>query len=245
MTMTPRQRVPAAQRRDALIDAAVEEFAQGGLHATPVGRIARRVGVAQPYVFSLFPTKRDLFIAAVERGFQRVTEHFMAQPPTLEAIGGSYAGLLAADRSLLTLQLHGYAAACEDEVIAAHVRGAYAALVSRVRDATDASPGELQQFMARGMWLTVQAAMGVQDPGGDCGRPRPGDLAGLGRGTAGQAGCRDGARGTSARETRMGSPDGGHPGTPSGGKPCRLNAIPGPGVTDWLNISPSVPYYRP
>ena len=51
---TPRQRVPASERRDALIEAAVHEFAHGGLHGTPVDRIARRVGVAQPYVFSLF-----------------------------------------------------------------------------------------------------------------------------------------------------------------------------------------------
>ena len=53
-TNAPRQRVPAAERRDALIDAAVHEFAQGGLHGTAVDKIARRVGVAQPYVFSLF-----------------------------------------------------------------------------------------------------------------------------------------------------------------------------------------------
>ena len=68
-----KQRVPAAERRDALIAAAIEEFALGGLHGTPVDRIARRVGVAQPYVFSLFATKRDLFIAAVERGFEMVS----------------------------------------------------------------------------------------------------------------------------------------------------------------------------
>jgi AcrR family transcriptional regulator len=64
-----RQRVPAAERRDALIEAAVHEFARGGLHGTPVDPIARRVGVAQPYVFSLFGSKRELFLAAVERCF--------------------------------------------------------------------------------------------------------------------------------------------------------------------------------
>src|SRR5260370_7164815 len=64
-----RQRVPAAERRDALIEAAVHEFAHGGLHGTPVERIARRVGVAQPYVFSLFPNKRELFLAAGEPRF--------------------------------------------------------------------------------------------------------------------------------------------------------------------------------
>src|SRR5450755_4617666 len=68
-----RQRVPASERRDALIDAAVHEFAQTGFHGTPVDRIARRVGVAQPYVFSLFGSKRDLFLAAVERGFAQIT----------------------------------------------------------------------------------------------------------------------------------------------------------------------------
>src|SRR5258708_13522684 len=72
----PRQRVPAAERRAALIEAAVHEFAHGGLHGTPVDRIARRVGVAQPYVFSLFPSKRDLFLAAVERGFELTAQTF-------------------------------------------------------------------------------------------------------------------------------------------------------------------------
>ena len=42
---TTRQRVPASERRDALIDAAIHEFAHGGLHGTPVDKIARRVGV--------------------------------------------------------------------------------------------------------------------------------------------------------------------------------------------------------
>src|SRR5437660_11642890 len=109
-TRTPRQRVPAAQRRDALIEAAVHEFAHGGLHGTPVDRIARRVGVAQPYVFSLFPSKRDLFIAAVERGFERVTEVFdrcaagfdpaLAEPGTtvLSALGAGYVEMLKTER---------------------------------------------------------------------------------------------------------------------------------------------------
>jgi Bacterial regulatory proteins, tetR family len=38
------------------------EFARSGLHGTPVDRIARRVGVAHPYVFSLFGSKRELFL---------------------------------------------------------------------------------------------------------------------------------------------------------------------------------------
>ena len=71
-----RRRVPAAERREELIAAAVHEFAHGGLHGTAVARIARRVGVAQPYVFSLFPTKRELFLAALERSFEQLADTF-------------------------------------------------------------------------------------------------------------------------------------------------------------------------
>src|SRR5947208_8077045 len=102
----PRQRVPASERRDALIEAAVHEFAKGGLHGTPVDKIARRVGVAQPYVFSLFGSKRELFLAAVQRCFEMVMETFtkgaeefdpsVALPDTtvLTAMGNAYVELL-------------------------------------------------------------------------------------------------------------------------------------------------------
>ena len=82
-----RRRVPAAERREALIAAAVHEFALSGLHGTPVDRIARRVGVAQPYVFSLFAGKRDLFLAAVDHCFDRFAETFAGPPPNI-APGG-------------------------------------------------------------------------------------------------------------------------------------------------------------
>jgi AcrR family transcriptional regulator len=169
-----RHRVPAAERRNALIEAAIEEFAHGGLHGTPVERIARRVGVAQPYVFSLFPSKRDLFIAAVERGFERVMQMFeraagqfdpdTAEPGTtaLRPMGAGYVEMLASERPVLMLQLHSYAA-CDDEVIRERVRGAYARLVVRVSELSGATPEQIDGFLSYGMWLNVAAAMGVGD----------------------------------------------------------------------------------
>src|SRR3984893_11142593 len=79
-----RRRGAPAGRREELIAAAVHEFAHGGLHGTPVERIARRVGVAQPYVFSLFPSKRDLFLAALH--------------PRFESVAGAFRGAAAASR---------------------------------------------------------------------------------------------------------------------------------------------------
>ena len=169
-----RQRVPASERRDALIDAAVHEFAQTGFHGTPVDRIARRVGVAQPYVFSLFGSKRELFLAAVERGFAQVTELMtaandafdpsIALPDTdaLTAMGDAYVEMLSTDRDNLMLQLQAYAA-CDDEVIRDRVRDLYAQLVRHVEAISGADQERIDNFFRYGMWLNVTAAMGVYD----------------------------------------------------------------------------------
>jgi AcrR family transcriptional regulator len=171
----PRRRVPAAERREALIAAAVHEFAQGGLHGTPVERIARRVGVAQPYVFSLFSTKRDLFLAAIERSFERVAETFRRAArdfregtahtdcdEVLEAMGHAYKQLLTSDRDHLMLQHQSYAA-CDDEVVRARVRHRYAELVELARELSDADQEQIDDFFRHGMALNVAAALGVED----------------------------------------------------------------------------------
>jgi AcrR family transcriptional regulator len=178
-TSTPRRRVPAAERRDALIEAAVHEFAIGGLHGTPVDRIARSVGVAQPYVFSLFANKRELFLAAVDRGFELTTQTFTdavakfdpaTAPPDmdlLQTMGRSYIELLSSHRDYLLLQHQAYAA-CADEVIRDHVRANYALLVGHVERLSGAEPEQVDEFFRYGMWLNVAAAMGVEDLSAGC-----------------------------------------------------------------------------
>jgi len=170
-----RKRVPAAQRREELITAAVHEFAKGGLHGTPVERIARRVGVAQPYVFSLFSNKRELFLAALERSFERVaatferaaSEYLQGRGPAdcedvLQAMGRAYKELLESDRDYLMLQHQSYAA-CEDEVVRAAVRRRYAELVELAGRLSGAEPERLDDFFRHGMTLNVMAALGVED----------------------------------------------------------------------------------
>jgi AcrR family transcriptional regulator len=175
-----RRRVPAAERREELIAAAVHEFAHGGLHGTPVERIARRVGVAQPYVFSLFPSKRDLFLAALQRGFERVAETFRlaaaeyadGRAPAgcedaLEAMGLAYKGLLASDRDYLMLQHQSYAA-CDDELVRARVRHRYAELVGLAQELSGADDERIDDVFRHGMALQVAAALGVEDLSSTC-----------------------------------------------------------------------------
>ena len=184
MSTTPappaRRRVPAAERREELIAAAVHEFAHGGLHGTAVERIARRVGVAQPYVFSLFPNKRELFLAAVERSFERVADTFRraaadyaeGRAPAdcedaLGAMGRAYKELLLSDRDYLMLQHQSYAA-CEDELVRTRVRRGYAELVELARELSGAEAERLDDFFRHGMALNVAAALGVGDLSSGC-----------------------------------------------------------------------------
>jgi AcrR family transcriptional regulator len=178
-TKPVRQRVPAAERRDALIEAAIEEFGIGGLHGTPVDRIARRVGVAQPYVFSLFGGKRDLFIAAVERAFEQTRERFSAvaaefEPDpadpefdVLRAIGQDYIELLSSDRRPLMIQLQAYAA-CGDEVVREHVRAAYAKLIHHLQQLSGADAARIEDFMRYGALINEAAAMDVDSISPEC-----------------------------------------------------------------------------
>jgi AcrR family transcriptional regulator len=170
-----RQRVPAAERRDALITAAVHQFAQGGLTGTPVDRIAREVGVAQPYVFSLFPTKRDLFLAAVRRSFEHTADLFeraaaeydAGQAPTdvddkLQAMGRAYKEMLATDRDRAWLMIqHQAFAACYDEVVRARVRDLFADLMLRAQRLSRVEAERIDEFFRYGMSLNVAAALGV------------------------------------------------------------------------------------
>jgi AcrR family transcriptional regulator len=179
-TEPARTRVPAAERREELIAAAVHEFAHGGLHGTPVERIARRVGVAQPYVFTLFGNKRELFLAALDRGFERIALSFERAAAdfgegrahedcedTLEAMGKAYVELLTSDRDYLMLQYQSYAA-CDDEVVRARARRRYAELVGLAQQLSGAEDERIDEFFRRGMALNLAAALGVEDISSGC-----------------------------------------------------------------------------
>jgi AcrR family transcriptional regulator len=169
-----RQRVPAAERRDALIEAAIHEFAQTGFHGTPVDRIARRVGVAQPYVFSLFGSKRELFLKAVERCFEKVYELLaeaaaefdpeLALPDTDATfpMANAYIEQLDENRDILLLQQHAYAA-CGDDEIRPRVRACHERLMAQVKELSGADDERIDEFFRYGAWINVNAALGITD----------------------------------------------------------------------------------
>jgi AcrR family transcriptional regulator len=155
-------RMSADERREEILEAAVTEFALKGLHGTSTETIAQRAGVSQPYLFRLFGTKKDLFIAAVERGFDRVQAAFAeaagSHPKNvLKAMAQAYVQLLAHREELLA-QMQSYAA-CSDPDIQLVVRDRFARLYRYVEQVSGASEDEVRLFFAHGMLLNVAAAM--------------------------------------------------------------------------------------
>ena len=169
--MTPAARTlsTAEERREEILQAAERVFAARGLHGTPTMEIAKAAGISQAYLFRLFPTKAELFLALVERCNARIQRTFAdaaaeahaAGEPVLTAMGKAYIGLLA-DRTLLLNQLNAHAA-CDDPAIRDQVRRGFARLVELVERESGAGPEEVRNFFAQGMLLNVLAAMQAQD----------------------------------------------------------------------------------
>lgn len=60
-------RLPAAKRREQLLDCAADMFAQHGYARATTAQLARAAGVTEPIIYRHFKSKRDLFIALIER----------------------------------------------------------------------------------------------------------------------------------------------------------------------------------
>ncbi len=162
-------RMTAEERRDAIVAAGIAEFATGGLVGASTEAIARRAGVSQPYVFQLFGTKKELFIAVIRRCFERTCLVFQkaardfraGEKPgcdtVLDAIGLAYMDLLS-DRDALLVQLQAYAA-CADPDVREVVREEFTALQRCVSDLSGVTGLELHHFFAEGMLLNVAAAV--------------------------------------------------------------------------------------
>jgi len=164
----PTQRKSAEERREAVLDAALEEFAARGLDGGSTEAIAAKAGISQPYVFRLFGTKKELFKAVVSRCFRQTLELFQRAAEgkrgkaALEAMGDAYVNELLPDRTRLRAQMQAYAA-CEDDEIREVVRNGYGDLVAYVERVTGLPPEMVGRFFATGMLLNVIASMGLQE----------------------------------------------------------------------------------
>lgn len=158
----------AEGRREEIVEIAIEHFAAGGFHGTSSKVIAKEAGISQPYLFRLFRTKRELFLACSDRACEKVLDAFRraaADAPAgeeLHAMGRAYVEELLPDRHAILTMMQGYVAV-SDADIQEHVRRRYGEVVNEVAELADAEPEQVWTFFANGMLLNIVAALGLAD----------------------------------------------------------------------------------
>jgi AcrR family transcriptional regulator len=161
-------RKSAEERRADVLEAAREVFAEHGLSGASTDEIARKAGISQPYLFRLFRTKKELFIAAIEQCFAetRATFEHAAEGKTgeeaLKAMGKAYGELVRSNPNRLRAQMQTYAA-CDDPEICAVARKGFGGLVELVERVSGVDDDALSSFFARGMLINVVASMDLLD----------------------------------------------------------------------------------
>ena len=155
-------RKSAEQRREEIVEIAFRHFAEGGYKGTSTEAIAREAGISQPYLFRLFRTKRELFLACVDRCFAQVIAVFReaaadADDDRLHAMGHAYSERLLPNRHALLFQMQAYAVS--EPAIRAHVRAAYQELVRTAAELAGVEVDATWEFFATGMMLNVMAML--------------------------------------------------------------------------------------
>lgn len=168
----PRQ--TADERREAVLVAAGREFSRKGLHGASTDSIAKDAGISQPYLFRLFGTKKELYLATTARAMEETYQAFEAASrgkhgeEALHAMGEAYSGLIE-NRERLQLMLQCFAG-CEDPEVRESVRKVWRDLVDLIERVSGEPPEVVSTFVAKGMLLNVLNAMQLFDdptPWGD------------------------------------------------------------------------------
>ena len=159
-----RTRKSAEERREEIVALAIRQFAVNGYKGTSTETIAAEAGISQPYLFRLFRTKRELFLACVDRSNEKIRQVFRrvaaeAEPgDRLEAMGEAYIEELLPDRHAILMQMQGYVATSDPE-IRAHVRECFERLVAEVTELSGADEAAVWTFFAHGMLLNVTQSL--------------------------------------------------------------------------------------
>jgi len=151
-------RMKAADRRELILEAATAVFGASSYVGTTTDDVARAAGVSQPYVVRLFGTKAKLYIAVIERAYERVISAFRAVLPGLDEervarMGAAYAGLLE-ERGMLPVIANSTALGGDPE-IGPVAREGFNSIWRFVRDEAGFTEEDTRNFMANGMLINA------------------------------------------------------------------------------------------
>ena len=175
---SPAQRLPAAERRQALVAAALDVFSEGSYSGATTAEIARRAGVSEPVLYRHFASKRDLYFACLEQAWGELRGAFerriaeLGDAGAVLAIGQTATGLRAVKVKVPNLWVQAITEAGQDEEIrrfvGAHMREVHDFVAGAIRRAqaagavpADRNPdAEAWVFVAGGLLVSFADRVG-------------------------------------------------------------------------------------
>ncbi len=137
-----RTRLPAEERRAAVLEAASAIFCRGTYRSTTTAEIAKQAGVTEPVLYRHFSSKRDLYLACLEEAWEdtrRMWDDAIAEEPDptlwLTAMGRAYLATKDRRGQLAHLWLQSLSESSEDPEIRKFVRRQLQAVHRYVADA--------------------------------------------------------------------------------------------------------------
>jgi len=127
MSRSAHARLPAAERRSAIVAAALEVFGSGSYARSTTAEIARAAGVSEPIIYRHFPSKKDLWFACLDEAWLQLRTQLESRAGRV-AQAGSPADVDPGNRSpwssplLPTLWVQGVTEAGEDDEVQRRVR---------------------------------------------------------------------------------------------------------------------------
>ncbi|HKB94235.1 MAG TPA: TetR/AcrR family transcriptional regulator, partial [Gaiellaceae bacterium] len=132
----PTARMPAAERRLALVDTAIRLFTESSYRGTTTADIARAAGVSEPILYRHFDSKRDLYLAALDHvwetvrtGWEKTREAWGRKLEeatdvcaAVEAIGKGHVSVRSPKLQLAELWVQALGEASEDPDLRRHLR---------------------------------------------------------------------------------------------------------------------------
>lgn len=168
----PVRRLPRAERREQILDAATRAFARSGFSATSLDDVAAEAGITRVLLYRHFDSKADLYRSVLDRAYTRVKAALGGDDLRPEAIGALLGAASADPDGFRLLFRH---AAREPE---------FRDLVdSLTATSTEVARHNLARVLAPGPWLTWAAAITTAVTTEaviawlDAGRPDPEDAA--------------------------------------------------------------------
>ena len=165
---SPGQRLPAAERREQMLNAARIVFGERGYTGATTDAVAKAAGVSQAYIVRTFGSKENLFVEAATRSVDKTIEVFRAAArdnddlTTLPRhLGHAYVELVA-DRGILLTMMHLFTMG-HHERFGRLARDEFMRIYRVLHHEIGMSPKATEKFLAKGMLINTVLGMRLTD----------------------------------------------------------------------------------